>query len=727
VSSQNQIRKSEAPVILDGLPKIKPSPFTFSSIGQKINIQGSSTQSSSSIGTQGTLSAVGTIFDGSWFLETNQSNFTDSRTWQLSELQYLRHTKYDDLVIGKQPTFWQSQGSGDYFGLTIVKRLGFNSKKQSSGGFNPSQSLQEEEVRRTVLGKAEPGTLARLTQGVQDSVIAEILVNSSGIYRFENLPISSSNAGGYKVLLYPKGQLTAQPKIEEVKFLNLTGQLTKGTSALIFSAGTNREYTNNFLGNFNNLSLGIGYHLGVTEDLTLRAGLIYDQSFLQSAELFYQPANVPLQVRVSSLLGQKHKSINYNADITYQPFNSLSLNFSSDILSQRFQINSIILPELSMRLSGDSLENTLAGGLSLSKSIRDFYSFISADIDTKNNLRWNLNSSWKNLKFSHRANEISTTSELAYNFSGFGPSNSHLFGLSYSINNSNNRQDELLKFNWEYKSQAQTKDFRPLWQFNIGYGIDSRGSSLILSASTGTIPGLILRGIYEKASLSGDSSSFRIEISPSISVRPSFGLGDPRFDNLRNIGGIFIQPFLDRNNNGKLDKNEDIYRQDLDILLKLNNQSIMSNSASLPDINTNGIFIKVPPGDYRLDLDSAGYPLNYKPVSDAYAINVAAGGYTPVLIPFIPSYTVAGKVTNQKGEALVGARVEAINRKTSKVFFSITNGSGIFYLQELAQGQYDFKIYGKPAQPSILEITPNSQSLIEINLQLNLDPPIDKK
>jgi hypothetical protein len=153
----------------------------------------------------------------------------------------------------------------------------------------------------------------------------------------------------------------------------------------------------------------------------------------------------------------------------------------------------------------------------------------------------------------------------------------------------------------------------------------------------------------------------------------------------------------------------------------------MSNSASLPDINTNGIFIKVPPGDYRLDLDSAGYPLNYKPVSDAYAINVAAGGYTPVLIPFIPSYTVAGKVTNQKGEALVGARVEAINRKTSKVFFSITNGSGIFYLQELAQGQYDFKIYGKPAQPSILEITPNSQSLIEINLQLNLDPPIDKK
>jgi hypothetical protein len=30
-------------------------------------------------------------------------------------------------------------------------------------------------------------------------------------------------------------------------------------------------------------------------------------------------------------------------------------------------------------------------------------------------------------------------------------------------------------------------------------------------------------------------------------------LGDPRFDNLRNIGGIFIQPFLDRNNNGKLE------------------------------------------------------------------------------------------------------------------------------------------------------------------------------
>jgi len=113
------------------------------------------------------------------------------------------------------------------------------------------------------------------------------------------------------------------------------------------------------------------------------------------------------------------------------------------------------------------------------------------------------------------------------------------------INNSNNRQDELLKFNWEYKSQAQTNDFRHLWQFNLGYGIGSRGNGIIASASTGIIPGLIFRLKYEKISLLSDGSSFQVEISPTINVRPSLGLGDPRFDNLRNIGGVFIQPFLD--------------------------------------------------------------------------------------------------------------------------------------------------------------------------------------
>jgi hypothetical protein len=37
-----------------------------------------------------------------------------------------------------------------------------------------------------------------------------------------------------------------------------------------------------------------------------------------------------------------------------------------------------------------------------------------------------------------------------------------------AVNNSNNHQDELLKFNWEYKSKAQTSDFRHLWQFSFG-------------------------------------------------------------------------------------------------------------------------------------------------------------------------------------------------------------------------------------------------------------------
>ncbi|MEL6166572.1 MAG: carboxypeptidase regulatory-like domain-containing protein, partial [Cyanobacteria bacterium J06628_3] len=307
---------------------------------QSVNISGTGNNTNAT----GNLTAIGTMLGGSWYIRTNQPTLTDRQTWNINEAQYLRQTPKSDYVVGSHPTFWRSQAE-QFWGVTTVQRFGYTPPETIGGGFRPSQRMRSNQIGRTISGEAAPGTLVQLTQGFADNVIAEVLVDSSGIYRFEDVPTARSGIGrisgsnNYRVRLYPDGQLTATPEIREANFTTLPGQLTKGTSALIVSSGLNRENTlnsNSLLGNFNSFRGGVAYRLGVSEDLTLGTGVIYDKSMLGLGELFYQPAGFPLEVAFSGLLGTDD-GLEYNADIRFRPSNNFDLNFNSDRLSQRFR------------------------------------------------------------------------------------------------------------------------------------------------------------------------------------------------------------------------------------------------------------------------------------------------------------------------------------------------------------------------------------------------------
>ena len=702
-------RQAEIPVILDGLPKINSPGFSFSTIGQRINVSGTGNNTT----TQGNLTAIGTILGGSWYIRTNQPNLSDRKTWNINEAQYLRQTPTSDYVVGSQPTFWRSQG-GQFWGFTTVQRFGYSPSNTVASGFSPSQRMRSNKIQRTISGETAPGTLVQLTQGLGDNVIAEILVDSSGIYRFEDVPTAGiGGSNNYRVRLYPDGQLTATPEIREANFTSLPGQLTKGTSALIVSSGLNRENTSNsFLGNFNNFRGGVAYRLGVTEDLTLGTGVIYDKSMLGLGELFYQPANFPLEVAFSGLLGTDD-GLEYNADIRFRPSNNFDLSLNSDRLSQRFRANFRAFKGMNFRASGNTRENALSGGFSYSQSNRNFFTSINADIDTNNNFRWNLNSRLGKLQLTNSGNEITTKSQLSYNFS-----KSSSIGNSLNLNYETSRENNLASLNWRYRSKSRNRYGRSLFDFDLGYGIGSQGSGIIASASTGIIPGMDLRLRYQGISTTSNRDSFRIELSPSFYIQPRLSLGDNRYQRLRGEGGLLIQPFLDKNSNGKLDKKEKIYTEDLDLLLSLNNKSI---KRFRPDINNNGVLIQTPPDNYRLDLDPAGYPIDWKPTQTAYAVEVAAGGFTQILVPFIPSYTVAGTVTNPEGKPIGGARVEAVTiDKKGKVkkTMSVTNGAGIFFLENLQQGTYKLLVNDKSAKPEKITINGNSETLQEVNLSI---------
>ncbi len=706
-------RQAELPVILDGLTQVNSPEFSFSTIGQSVNISGTGNNTN----TRGNLTAIGTMFGGSWYLRTNQPSLTDRQTWNINEAQYLRQTPKSDYVVGSHPTFWRNQG-GQFWGMTTVQRFGYTPPETVGGGFSPSQRMRSNQIGRTISGEAAPGTLVQLTQGFGDNVIAEVLVDSSGIYRFEDVPTAGSgigNIGGnnYQVRLYPNGQLTATPEIRDAIFASLPGQLTKGTSALIVSSGLNRENTqNSLLGNFNDFRGGVAYRLGVSEDLTLGTGVIYDKSMLGLGELFYQPSGFPLEVAFSGLLGTD-EGLEYNADIRFRPSNNFDLNFNSDRLSQRFRANYRAFRGVSFRASGNTRENALSTGFSFSRSSRNFFTFASADIDTNSNFRWNLNSRLGKLQLRNYGNEITTNSQLSYNFS-----KTTSYGNSLNLNYETSRENNLASLNWKYRSKSRDRYGRSLFDFDLGYGIGSQGSGIIASASTAAVPGMNLRLRYQGVSTTSDRSSFRIELSPSFYIQPKLALGDTRYERLRGEGGLLIQPFLDKNGNGKLDKKEKIYTEDLDLLLSLNNKSI---KRLRPDINSNGVLIRTTPDNYRLDLDPAGYPIDWKPTQTAYAVEVAAGGFTQLLVPFVPSYTVAGTVINAEGKAVGGARVEAVatdKKGKEKKIMSVTNGAGIFFLENLQQGNYKLLVNDKTANPGEILIDEKSETMQEVKLRI---------
>ncbi|MBV6627343.1 MAG: carboxypeptidase regulatory-like domain-containing protein [Rivularia sp. (in: Bacteria)] len=707
----NTIGSDEVPVILDGLPRFQPGSFNIAAVEQRIDASGSGNNSANF---RGNFQAVGTAFDGSWFVRANQPDLWDGGSWSISEAQYLRQTDKQDYFIGSQPSFWQRLATGgDYWGLTFIQRQGFKPPQTFGGGTSdPRQRLQADRIGRTVTGKAEPGTLVRLVQGFGSNVIAEVLVDSSGIYRFENI-VTKRGYGNYRVFLYPQGRLTEQPEIRNASFTTVPGQIPAGASAWVVSGGLQRDFSTNdsLLGNFSEFRGGVARRLGVSETLTLGFGGVYDESLKGLAELFFRPKNIPLQVAVSALTADE---IDVISDIRYQPSNNFSASFTSDRLSNRFNVNWRVSSALSL-FGNTSSRNPAELGMQFNYSARDFYTFARASLDTDSNLRWNLFQRLGKLGLNLQGNEIGSSSQLAYNFSSARYStNGSALLLNYDTRSNNGNSNNLLTLGWRYRSAQRAVDGNYLWQTELGYGIGSQGNGIVATLGTTVLPGIMLQGRYQGVSLTRNDSSFSINLVSGLNLQQGIRPGDRRSRYFRTQGGLIIQPFLDSNNNGKKDSGEKIYTENSDLLLMVNNHSIKSWRSQ---VKSDRITVRLPPGSYRLDLDSAGFPLDWFTNTNAIAVDVVAGSYTPIMIPFARAYTRTGVVTDSTDKAVAGTRVEAIGKNTDNNIrrFSVTNGAGVYYLEGLQKGEYELQINGKSVGE--LKIEESDEAFKELNLK----------
>jgi len=706
---------SDVPLQLEGLPRIQPPQATLPAIEQRVNTAGIPGISPNF---QGEFQAVATVFGGSAYLRTRQQDIDDSSTWTLLDAQYLKQTPTADYALGSQRPFWRSSRN-DYWGITTIQRQGFTPPTQfGSGGFNANQRLQADRVGRTISGEADPGTLVRLTVGFGDRILDETLVDSSGVYRFEDIPVRpGSLSANYRVLLYPEGRLTAIPEIQEASFSTVPGQIPAGTSATIVSIGSGRDMTNrrNFFGEFTDVRGGIGQRWGISEEITLGVGTVYDETLRGLGELFFFNPDFPLEVAATVLTPDEEQTWDVDANVLFRPFSGVSLRFSSDRFSRRVNLDWRLLNGL--RLLGTYNDRDgVAGGIQFFSSGRGRFTFVRATLDDNNFLRWNLRQQLGALEFSQQGNEISTNSELEYNLSGYDPLDiGHSLVANYETFNLNNLQDDLFSLGWRFRSQQQAADGRFQWETQLGYGMGSRGSGLLATVQTTLVPGLLLRARYEGVSVNAEGERYSLELVSSYNFQSGIFPGDRRSDFFRTQGGLMIRPFFDRNSNGKRDSGESYYTEDSNLLFLLNNRSLRSFRF---EAQSDRILVRLPPGTYRLDLDPAGFPLDWQAPTDTYAVEVVPGSYTPVSINLIPSYTLVGVVTDAEGEPIAGARVDAIAADSDQRRFSVTNGAGVYYLERLTQGTFTLDINSKPATPAQIVIDLDSESFQELNLRL---------
>jgi Carboxypeptidase regulatory-like domain len=723
----------EQPIVLDGLPVVRPVGWGLGAIQQRVNISG---QNGSAGTAQGELKAVGNIFDANWYVRVDQSQLDQPKNWNITDGVIIRQRPQNDLVLGSQFPFWrrQSNQTGTYWGGTAIWREGFTPPVQLYGSdFSIDERLQSSRVGRSIVGQTTPGTLVQLIRGTQIQVLQEVLVDSSGVYRFDNVVVGNGldNTFGqdYRVLLYSNGQLTATPEVRSAQFVITPGQLPTGASALVVSGGANRIAAGNF-GDFDAAQGGILYRRGIDETLTVGVGTAFvgvasrteNPNVLGVGEIFWQPNNIPLQMTFSATTGKQWDIL---GRLDYRPSTDFLLTANTDQFSSRADANWRLGDNFTAMSTYDSRRGTSIGGQYSANNSRYNSTYLRAEIDNSARLRFSANQRLNNWQFSNQSNESATTTQVAYNLSSNLDTGNELVA-NYQTNSQTSTSTSInispyfSSLIWRYRTPDRTADGRSLWQTELGYGLNNSGSGAVAGIDLNFIPGFGLRGSYRGISENG-RDSYSIELNTTLLTSTGIQGTDARIEDLRAVGQVELTAFIDSNSNGRRDPGEKSYYDPL--LFKINQKPLKYFQV----VNgTDSATIKLLPNSYRLDIDPAGYPVNYRASSDALRIDIAAGNITPIAIPLVPAYVYTGVVQDKTGKPISGARVEVISIKNGTKINSITNEAGVYYLEGLEQGEYKLNVSGLPISIDRLRITSTSQPTQELNFTVTIpaeNPP----
>ncbi len=709
-------------VSLDGLVSVDPPTANLSAVSERINLSGAS---NSQLNTQGEFKAVGTVLGSSWYLRVDQPQLANLLTWGLSEAVVINQNASADWIAGSQSPFWRRQGNptGSYWGVTTIQRQDFTPRSSLSGGdFVPNERLQSSRLGRTVIGTAQPGTVVRLIKDFNTEVVGQILVDSSGVFRFENVVVNKEGGfgSGYRLLLYPSGQLTADPQVRDVTFTTVPGQLPAGSGAWIASAGANyNRKPTDFVGRLDGLQGGAAYRRGISESVTVGAGIIADPLAVRGlGEVFLQPTGIPLRASISAVTGDRWDLV---SNVNYQPSSTLGANFSSDKFSSRADVNWQLTPKFTASSKYDSLSGVAIGGNYNFSLAPNSNSNVQGTLDSNSFLRWSASHQQNEWQLGFQGNEISLNSEVSYRLPSATGTSQNL-AVNYQSTTAVN-PTTFGQLQWRYQSTSLQTD--------LGYGLSRFGQGFNAGLGMTMAPGLQFVGRYQGISAFSNQGSFSLELQSTLDFQSGQQATTTRIEDLRTRGGIAIQAFFDRNGNGIQDTGEESYWHPQ--LVMLNQKPLNpSQTNKFADSHSERLRQRVevisPPGSYRIDLNSAGIPPRWrsgmiaaggKPV-DSLRVNVALGSYTNVAIPLRPIYTVAGVVSDSAGKPLPNVEVTAVglNNRINIRKTTIAKADGSYEFADLPLGAYQISTSGQ-LQPKTVVIISSSPVLQKVDLQQN--------
>jgi hypothetical protein len=703
---QSFVRSSinDTDTLTKDLPVNTPPQITLSAIEQKVNVNGGENRDTN-IG--GEFRAIGNFYDTSWYFRANQQALNRPETWRITEASIIRQQPQSDLIVGSQIPFWRRRGNqGTYWGLTSINRQGFVPPRQNSGGeFLVTDRLQSRRIGRTISGQAPPGAIVRLVKGGTLNPLDEVLVDTSGIFRFDNVVIAGSSqeffGQDYRLLIYPKAALSTNPEIRTPQFTTTPGQLPPGASAWVVTAGGNL-IPRNILGDFEGFQGGALYRQGISESLTIGIGAAHDQGVLGIGEIFWQPNNVPLEVAFFAAAGN---STNFVGRASYRPNQDIFVNANTDNTSTRLDARWRLTPGFSVAANYDTLRGISAGGEYLSSSPNSS-TFIKGSIDDQARIKVFANQRFNRWQANFQGNESNLVGQLAYKLTDAPNSDSgHLLSAGYQINQSNtvnkiaDNSSSLTNIIWRFNSTERTSDGSYTWQSELGYGWNNFGSGIFAGVDIALIPGWRLRGNYRGISASANQSDFSVALTTTIQIDGRIRGNDRSLDDLRSFGRVEIKPFFDTNQNGKQDPGEKNYWDSL--LIKVNQVDLSHYRNQVIDSVATASLL---PGSYLVEVDPSGYPPSYRSGIQPLRVDVLPSSTNRIAIPLTPSYVIEGTLQDQKGNPLVDTRVEIISIDNQLKVDSVTDNTGNFYLEGLGIGTYKFKVGTYSISPDNLKI-----------------------
>jgi hypothetical protein len=290
--------------------------------------------------------------------------------------------------------------------------------------------------------------------------------------------------------------------------------LPQGVSALTLSGGGSKNLlqNENLLGEFPDFRGGVAFHRGISQELTLGVGFIYEDLFLSFSQLNYQPANLPLQTTISLLSGEQ--GLELHSHIRFQPTDNFVINLYNQNAEQKFDLNWGIVSGLALTAAGNTKGDSLNAGINFSFQTDYFSLAAKAGWDRDNNWQWSVNSQFGNFHLAYASNQAKTNTELSYYFIksenlGFECS---LF-FNYESQQLNSEPKNLALGGWRIKSGEQVAANKYRWEFDFGYGVTSQGNGIVASAATAITPEFYLKLTYQNVAINPNEGNWKVQFS----------------------------------------------------------------------------------------------------------------------------------------------------------------------------------------------------------------------